>query len=491
MADYNLDALGWQQFERIAQAVLKAAVSPAIEATAGKGDQGRDAWFDGPLEYPVKGRLTEGPFLFQMKFVQHANAPGAKPAPGVKAAVAAEVERLSEHSLSSIWKPPSHYTLVTNSPLGKALRDDIASEVRKVIPAATVICWGSSDLDALLDGHPQIRLSHPEILGIRDVDALLSKVVNADVIQRSRIEIQLAVDLAKVFVPTRAYQMTLSTLAKHNFAVLAGPPEVGKTAIARIAALSRLSTGWQALELTDSREFFSLYDPQVRQVFVADDAFGSTEYTPERAQQWARDMERILRSTDRLHRIIFTSRTGPLNEALRVLNFQGGARHFPKPSKVLVNASALTLEERALMLYRHAKAAGFSSEVNQFIRENALTIVSNTEFTPLRVERLVSDDLAQVMSLAAGERQAALREAVERGLREPTKAMKTSFRGLSPEHRRALVAMLDTSPVLVRKDELVDALRRHSTGEGKYKPEEVVDSLDEHFVRIESPFGHA
>jgi hypothetical protein len=47
MTDYRLDDLGWYEFERLCQALLKAAYGTAIEAWGGSGDLGRDAYAAG------------------------------------------------------------------------------------------------------------------------------------------------------------------------------------------------------------------------------------------------------------------------------------------------------------------------------------------------------------------------------------------------------------------------------------------------------------
>ena len=41
--------------------------------------------------------------------------------------------------------------------------------------------------------------------------------------------------------------------------------------------------------------------PDRPQVFIADDAFGSTEYQPDAAERWAVDLDRILRALDANH----------------------------------------------------------------------------------------------------------------------------------------------------------------------------------------------
>src|SRR5438445_5140051 len=98
MIRYGLDDLGWYQFEWLVQALLKEHLGIGVESWGGRGDYGRDAWCAGPLHFPDKGRETKGPFLFQVKFVENANAAGAKPIPRLIAAVKAEAVRISNRT---------------------------------------------------------------------------------------------------------------------------------------------------------------------------------------------------------------------------------------------------------------------------------------------------------------------------------------------------------------------------------------------------------
>lgn len=78
MLRYDIDRLGWFEFEQLTQTLLKIRLGCGVEAWGGQGDWGRDAYFDGALCYPTL-RKTRATFLFQCKFVEAANAAGAKP----------------------------------------------------------------------------------------------------------------------------------------------------------------------------------------------------------------------------------------------------------------------------------------------------------------------------------------------------------------------------------------------------------------------------
>ena len=69
------------------QALLKAQLGMGVEAWGGHCDHGRDAYFAESLAYPTKGVREAGPFLFQVKFVENANAAGARPAKAILNAI--------------------------------------------------------------------------------------------------------------------------------------------------------------------------------------------------------------------------------------------------------------------------------------------------------------------------------------------------------------------------------------------------------------------
>jgi hypothetical protein len=118
---------------------------------------------------------------------------------------------------------------------------------------------------------------------------------------RGHRRLESARDLAAVFVPTKSYDRCWEVLQKHRFAVLEGPPEMGKTAIAWMVGLAQLASGWEVIACDVPGQVFERYDNSVRQVFIADDAFGRTEYDVSRGRRWEGDLDRILRLIDAKH----------------------------------------------------------------------------------------------------------------------------------------------------------------------------------------------
>jgi hypothetical protein len=259
---------------------------------------------------------------------------------------------------------------------------------------------------------------------------------------------------------------------------------MGKTAIAQMVALAQLTDGWEAHECNSPEQVWRVFDRDRRQVFVADDAFGSTEFRPDAAERWSRALGRLLAMLDEHHWLIWTSRPAPLKAGLRRVQRERGSERFPAPGEVLVDASDLDLAEKTLVLFRHAKARGASSMARKLVRSEALAIVEHPHFTPERIRRFVTDRLEGLPQLPIDDGSWRIRLEVERELASPTEAMRTSFKALEDEHRELLVALLDTPAGLIDERELTVTVRRHHAGGLRRPAGELIDRLTDHFLRV-------
>lgn len=438
MLRYRLDDLGWFHFEKLVQSLLKADLGLSVESWGGHGDLGRDAYARTRLRFPDRSVQADGPFLFQAKFVQGANAAGANWSPSLLKAISGESSRIRERNRRRKWSDPAHYVLLTNCPLTARSRESVMAELTSELPNTEITSLGGSDICDLLDVHPKLRQTFPEILSLRDLDALLAQAVNRGIIERSRVAIAEARDLVPVFVPTGAYYTARRRLGKHFFVVLDGPPEMGKTAIARTIALTYLLSSWQVVECRDPGDFFDSYRDDSQQVFVADDAFGRTEYDPHLGRMWERDLSRVLRRLDAKHRLIWTTRKHILMRARREMDLAGDSARFPAPGEVIVTADKLSIEEKARILYRHCRAARLGEQQRQIVRANASSIVKNSHFTPERIRRLVTELLPK-----DDNQGDSVARSIAAALRNPTERMRKSFRKLPAGHVWVLTALLE------------------------------------------------
>jgi hypothetical protein len=457
---YALDRLGWLHFEQLCAALLELEGGVAPLAWAGGADRCRSVLSGTPLGPPLVTAATPEPVLIQCAWLRDDTPDGL-----IGAVARLIAERPDDLALAR------SLVVLTNGRRSAKL----ATTIKRSLPdqRVKVRVLGRTAIGKRLDARAELRRAMPSALGVRD----LSELIAPEVAARSSLDRAAASKLATVFMPTRAYRRALGVLDRHRFAVLTGPPEMGKTAIARTIALAQLTDGWEAHECTRPDDIWGAFDASRAQVFIADDAFGSTEYRPDAAERWAREMERILRTLDDRHWLIWTSRPAPLRAGLGRLHRERGAERFPSPGEVLVDASKLDVAEKTLILFRHAKAAELPPETRAWLKHAGAEIVAHPHFTPERIRRFVAR-LAVIPAQAI-----TVPGIVRRELTDPTDAMTASFSSLGAEHRDLLIAMLDTPPGPVSERDLTDALRRHHDGALPQAPAALVDRLTDHFLR--------
>jgi hypothetical protein len=460
--DYALDQLGFLQFEQLVAALFDLEAGIAVDAWSGEADRCRSVLSETPIGRPLIDGSIPAPVLVQCAWIR----------PGERTRLP-EMVRALAWERSEDWGRARSFVLVTNLDITGAGVPDVVGVLGDSMPGVAVL--GASEIGAQIDAHAELRRVMPSVLGLRDLDAL----IEPEVARRSSLDRGAAQTLARVFVATGAYRRALEVLEQHRFAVLTGPPEMGKTAIARMVGLAQMTAGWEAHECVRPEDVWRVYDRDRAQVFIADDAFGSTEYRPDAAERWAREMERILRGLDDHHWLIWTSRPAPLRTGLGRLHSERGAERFPAPGEVLVDASALSPAEKTLILFRHAKTADLSPELRDDLHSMRTDLVAHRHFTPERIRRLV----ATLKALATGD-PCGLSDLVASELTNATEAMATSFAALGVEHRDLLIAMLDTPPGPVTDQDLAAALRRHHSGALSHSPADLVDRMSDHFLRV-------
>jgi hypothetical protein len=97
---------------------------------------------------------------------------------------------------------------------------------------------------------------------------------------------------------------------------LDGPPEAGKSTIAAAIAILKASEGFEIIYLVGGEDFFTAYDADASQLFIADDAVGSIKFDPALSESWSRHVGGILPKLDQMHMLVWTTRKYVLEEAL-------------------------------------------------------------------------------------------------------------------------------------------------------------------------------
>jgi hypothetical protein len=256
-----------------------------------------------------------------------------------------------------------------------------------------------------------------------------------------------------------------------------------------MVALSQAGVGWEAIHCHEPSDFFEVYKPSGKQIFIADDAFGRTEYDPTRTSKWEAELDLVLRRVDADHWLIWTSRKHILERAVDCMDVTGKASSFPDPGAVLVDVRALSIDERAMILFRHARAADLEVDAKNFVRSYASQIIKNPYFTPERIRRFVAEDLP---TLAAGgpsgmPPETEISTKIYEAIKNPTKQMQRTFRGLPVALKWYLVSMLETPQGRASAGapgDLAERYLRYCPDEKRIPFDDATQQLNEAFVRI-------
>lgn len=384
----RLDDLGFYQFERLVQVLLKSLFSISAESWGGRGDHGIDALCT--CDVNQEDSVLQQPIIVQVKFVENANAAGAKPWKPLRDAIVKELRQIEDRD-DALWTQAKSYLLVTNAMLSPENRETATELIRKVLPSCAVKVWHGKDIEDFLLNRPKLRQAFPQLLGIADIDSLLTSIVSNDILQRSNASLALARDELRVFVATKAYYEAISKLHSHKLVVITGPPEMGKTIIARNIGIVQLAAEWLVYDCRHAEDFWKVFQESEKQLFIADDAFGSIEFDPSLTKSWVKDFGSIVTKLDDMHWLVWTTRKFQLEQALNEMKKDPTNSNFPDANLVIVDAAQLETDEKIFILYRHSKAALTEKKHKQFIRTNSEQIVENDSFTPLRIKYLVSE----------------------------------------------------------------------------------------------------
>ncbi len=428
--EFDFTALGWLQFEQLCTRVLATA---GVDGAEWQGDADDTRWVWVGSGRSVRS-LLGGAAATVLSDTFPVGVCLLWVPPRVDSIGAAEAR--IRHALTGLHgEELQQLVVITNFRANETLNRLVTKALPRHLRLWVV---GRDELSALIERHPELWLELPFVLGVRrsgEDDAGSARA------EGSSLDLAAARALAPTFVVTEAYRECCRVVQQNGFTVLTGPPEVGKTAIARMIAYVQMCKGWEAHECTDPRQFWDAYRADAAQVFVADDAFGSTEYSPAAAERWAVELDRILHRADKRHWLLWTSRPTPLAASLRRIHREHGVERFPQTSQVTVNAAALSAEERVLMLFRHALAAEATARDRRVLRMWGVTIVEDPHLTPERIRRFVTEHLPHVDPDLAGIEW--IRSAIVAEIAEPTEAMRASLEALDDDHRALLVALLD------------------------------------------------
>jgi hypothetical protein len=426
---YNLEELGWFNFEQLVRTLLRNIVGNGLSTFSGSVDKGRDATFSGEAtSFPSESDRWRGEWIFQVKHRAYSTRGAGTVRTELKRTLPAEVSRvLNEHHHKC-----QNYVAITNCPLTAQYKDELHALIRSTNEDIEQIAvLGEADLQELLDGHPKVVSAFPQILGLSQLRELVEWGLH-----RRSLEYLLAAQAEiATFVATTPYLSAIELLHKQHFCVLSGPPKMGKTCTAYALAASFSALSYEVYDLRSQRDFYDAYRDGGKQLFICDDVFGDISMHAAERDDWTRGFLRLMGSLGKDHKLVWTAREYILKEALASSRLKEERPGLTITDTVTVAVDHLSRLEKAMILYNHARVVNLPTEVRGYLRGKAcITITDHPNYSPESIRQLCTGRLVSFSRAAHGDLDS-IETQVHAFLSAPGDAWKTAYLAASAGER--------------------------------------------------------
>jgi hypothetical protein len=182
MPDYNLFGLGTRSFEQLVQALSARIIGPGIVIFGDGPDGGREATFQGKLDFPTKRGGWGGSGIVQAKFLQRSHGKPKLDADWLLAQLAKEMNlfatrrKKSKSKKRQLRQPPDYYILATNVTLSGTARTggkdrllEAMVRYKQEFGWKAFDIWDSDKIARYLDAHRDIATTYASWITSGDV----------------------------------------------------------------------------------------------------------------------------------------------------------------------------------------------------------------------------------------------------------------------------------------------------------------------------------
>lgn len=425
MGHYNLEKLGWFNFESLIRCLSREIIGSGLSAFSGSRDRGRDATFIGKASrFPSDNEQWEGIWIIQVKHREYSSRGAQYVRNELKKTIQDEIDKiLNKHNFQC-----NNYLFFTNCPFTSSDKDAVNKLVKNFKQINNFLILAEKDIEELLDVNPRVVSAFPQILGLSQ----LKELTNWGIHQRSYQYLEFAQAEISKFVTTKPYLDSLNLLHTHHFCVLTGPPKMGKTCTAYALSAAFSALGFEIYELRNQREFYDAFTQRSKQLFICDDVFGDIAIDASRRDDWTKGFLRLFRNLGASHKLVWTAREYILKEAFTSSRLKEEYPDIITKDSITVAVDRLSSLEKAMILYNHAKDGNLSSDVIDFLKSDAcLKIVDHECFSPESIRQLCTGRLVDFSKQSAGNQEILLKK-VGDYLSEPGEAWKAAYLSAHP-----------------------------------------------------------
>ncbi|MCB1936230.1 MAG: hypothetical protein KDF59_09850 [Nitrosomonas sp.] len=370
---YELHSLGWKAFQSLCSTIVSEIWGQTIQTFFDSQDGGRDGSFNG--EWIKNGNESySGSFTVQCKFTAKSNAV-------IKLSDLVDelkkAERLAKRGLAT------NYFICTNAKLTGINDEEIRSKFESIPELKKCTVYGSERISQVIRESKRLRMLVPRIYGLGDLGQILDERAYD---QAREILSSLGDDLNK-FIITDAYRQSAKALVEHGFVLLLGEPMCGKSTIAASLSMGALDEwGCSTIKVRDADDFVKHFNPNEKQLFWVDDAFGPTQIDWSSAINWSKTFPHVNAAIHKGAKVIFTSRDYVYKSAKKYL--KESALPVIKESQVVIHVENLTKNEREQILYNHIKLGNQSKSYKKKIKPFLPDVAIHEKFSPEIARRL-------------------------------------------------------------------------------------------------------
>src|SRR5229473_5941041 len=188
MHDYQLERLNTRSFEQLIQALGTEIIGPQLMIFGDGPDGGREATFDGAVDYPSARKTWNGYGMVQAKFRQEPDSEAKKNADWTIEQLKSEFKKLKPRpkgkraTASNERICPEYYVYATNLRLSPVARKGGKDRVRALLDEfkkshglKDYAIWDGDQIRRFLDAKPGIRTTYTAWLLPGDVLAEMMK----------------------------------------------------------------------------------------------------------------------------------------------------------------------------------------------------------------------------------------------------------------------------------------------------------------------------